>query len=346
MRFTFGVLACLIVGAAFPALAQTSKEPPLDPFYAGKTIDFIVGASPGGGYGLYAALLARHLGRHIPGDPTIVTRLMPGAGSLNAANEIYTNSAKDGTVIGAVFTGAVVEPLIGDRTKARYDSRRFGYIGSSNRETIICFARPDAGIKTWANIFKKQLIVGAAGWTSSIRQYPAVLDKVLGAKFKIISGYPGSREAIEAVEKGEVQGTCGIQWSSFAPSFANWIRDGKVTVFGQIAAPPGDPTLNAMGVPNLWDFVKSKEDREVLGLIFNQMEFGRPYITPPGVPPDRLRTLRAAFDATMEDPKFLADAKRANLPINPMQGKEVQAQVDELYSVPENLVTKARQALE
>ncbi len=337
--FFMAALACVASGARSQTLAPEA-------FYANRNVDFLVGAAAGGGYGIYAALLARHFGGHIPGAPRVIPRTLDGAGSLTAANQIYATAPHDGSMFGAVFTGAIVEPLIGDRAKARYDSRRFSFIGSANRETSVCFARKDAGVRNWADMFSKKLIVAGAGWASSIRQFPAVLNKVLGTKFEIVSGYPGSREAVQAVEKGEAQGVCGIQWSSFGPQYSSWIEKGDVVVFGQIAAPPGDPLQNARGVQNIYDVVKDEGARRVLEVIFNQSEFGRPYIAPPGVPPDRLQALRRAFDATMKDPEFLADAERTGLPIDPMTGEAFQASVDRLYTVPEADIERARAALE
>ena len=335
-----------LVAAALPLNAPAHAADSAEAFYTGRTVDFVIGSAAGGGYGVYALVLARHLGKHIPGHPTVVGRLMDGAGSLTAANQLYSRLPADGSVIGAVFTGAIVEPLIGDRSKARYDSRKFGYIGSANRETSICFAHKDVGFKDWRDALDRKLIVGGAGWTSSIRQYPAVLNTILGAKFEIITGYPGSKEAIQAVEKGEVQGTCGIQLSSFMPTNGGWIDSGLVKVFGQIGSRAGDPAMNKLGVQNIWDVEMKPEDRQVLELIFNQSEFGRPYITPPGVPAERLQALRDAFDATMKDPEFLADAARGKLPIDPMGGEEFARIVDKLYDVPEAYVARARKALE
>ena len=202
MRLTTTLAA--LFATLLPLNAPARAADAVEAFYAGRTVDFVIGSAAGGGYGVYALVLARHIGKHIPGRPNVVGRLMDGAGSLTAANQLYSRLASDGSVFGAVFTGAIVEPLIGDRSKARYDSRRFGYIGSANRETSICFAHKDANFKTWQDVFDRKLIVGGAGWTSSIRQYPAVLNTILGTKFEIISGYPGSKEAIQAVEKGEV----------------------------------------------------------------------------------------------------------------------------------------------
>jgi hypothetical protein len=173
-----------------------------------------------------------------------------------------------------------------------------------------------------------------------------VLNKVIGTKFEIVAGYPGSKESVQAVEKGEVQGVCGIQWSSFAAQYDQWVTNGDVIVFGQIAAPPGDPVQNARKVQNIWDVVTDDNNKRVLELIFNQSEFGRPYIAPPGVPPDRLQALRRAFDATMKDPDFLAEAAKGQLPINPMTGEEFQTEIDKLYEVPEADVARARAALE
>ena len=337
--------ALALVGCAH-ARSSFAADADVKAFYTGKKIDFIVGSAAGGGYGVYADLLSRHLSKHIPGHPEVVVEIMDGAGSLTAANRLYTRSAKDGTVIGAVFTGAIVEPLIGDKTKARYDSRQFGYIGSANRETAVCYARPELGFASWKDALERPLIVGGAGWASSIRQYPAVLNKILGMRFKVVPGYPGSNEAVEAVERGEVQGTCGIQWSSFEPLHGKWVTEGKVKLFGQIAAKGGDPTMNRMGVQNIWDVVTDPSKRKTLELIFDQMDFGRPYLMPPGVPPERLAAMRAAFDATMKDPDFLSDAKRAQLPINPMSGADVQSEVEQLYKVPERFDEEARAALQ
>ena len=334
-------MGCCALAASGSANAQDAAA-----FYAGKKVDFIIGSAAGGGYGIYGALLSRHIGRHIPGEPQVIARLLEGAGSLTAANQIYARLPADGTAFGAVFTGAIVEPLIGDAAKARYDSRRFSYIGSANRETSICFARKDAGFNTWDDVLAKKLIIGGAGWASSIRQFPAVLNKVLGTKFEIVAGYPGSKEAVQAFEKGEVQGVCGIQLSSFMPTNGDWITSGFVKIFGQIGAPPGDPMLNALGVPNIWSAVKNDDDRKVLELIFNQSEFGRPYIAPPGVPADRLKALRGAFDATMKDEAFLAEAAKIKLPIQPMTGDEFAKIVEKLYEVPAPLVARAKAALD
>ena len=326
---------------ASPGYAQSSAEK----FYAGRRVEFLVGSAPGGGYGFYAGVLAHHIGRHIPGKPTIVVRNLDGASSLVAANELYSRSARDGSVFGAIFTGAVLEPLIGDPEHARYDARKFNYIGSANREASICFAWHTSPVTSFADVLQHEMVVSAPGVASAARQYPVLMNRIVGTKFKVIAGYSGSQETTQAVEKGESEGVCGLPWSSFAPLFHGWIEEKKIRLFGQIGRPGGDPLLNKLGVPEIWGLVKREDDARVLELIFDQTEFGRPYMTPPEVPADRVAALRAAFDATMQDPEFLAEAERTQLPISPMAGVEVQKAVEKIYATPAALVARAREAV-
>jgi tripartite-type tricarboxylate transporter receptor subunit TctC len=347
MRLSVRLSASFIsVGLAAGVLATdaAAQEDPAK-FFAGKSVDFIIGSAPGGGYGTYAMLLTRHLGKHLPGQPKVVGRNLDGAASLIAANLLYNRSPKDGTTFGALFMGAVMEPLIGDTSQTRFDPRQFHFIGSANRETSICVAWHDAPVKSFEDMFHKELIVGSSGVTSSIRQYPTVMNNVLGTKFKIIEGYPGSHQAALAMEKGETQGICGIQWTSFITNFQNWLDDKKVRIIAQISSPEGDPTLNKMGVPKIWDHVKNDEDRKTLNVIFSQLAFGRPYVLPPGVPADRVEAYRKAFDATMKDPEFLAEAAKIKLNIDPLPGAEVQTIVEQIYATPPAQVERAKAAL-
>jgi tripartite-type tricarboxylate transporter receptor subunit TctC len=335
-----GLAASIMAGGA-QAQTQTDAEK----FYTGKTVDFLIGSAPGGGYGIYGAALSRHIGRHLPGSPRIVARNLDGAGSLTATNLLYNKLAKDGTVFGAIFMGAVMEPLIGDKSQTLFDPRKLIYIGSANRETSICIAWHTSDIQTFDDVFTKEQIIGTSGVTSSIRQYPTVLNNVLGTKFKMITGYPGSREAALAMERGETAGMCGIQWSSFISNYQEWLDSKKVRILVQISSPAGDPTLNKMGVPTIWKFVKNDTDRRTLAVIFNQAEFGRPYVLPPGVPADRVAAFRKAFDETMKDPEFLAEAEKTKLGIDPVSGEDVQKMVEEIYATPEADVERARAAL-
>ena len=345
MRSTPGPTSLVLALSLLPALpggaaAQSSAEA----FYSGRRIEFLVGSAPGGGYGFYAGVLAHHMGPHIPGKPTIIVRNMDGASSLIAANELATRSARDGSVFGALFTGAILEPLVGDPAHARYDARKFGYIGSANREASLCFSWQSSPVRSFADVLTREMIVSAPGVASSARQYPVLLNSIIGTKFKVIAGYSGSQETAQAVEKGEAEGSC-LPWSSFAPLFGHWVADKKINLFGQVALEGGDPLLNKMRVPEIWSLVKRDEDRQTLNLIFAQTEFGRPYMTPPDVPADRIAALRAGFDATMTDPDFLAEAERTHLPISPLSGAEVQKAVDRIYATPPALVARARDAI-
>ncbi|MEY3552698.1 MAG: hypothetical protein RL735_1046 [Pseudomonadota bacterium] len=342
-RQTIAALATAAAMAlAAPAWAQQSD---LEKFYAGKNVDFLIGSAPGGGYGIYGSVLSRHIGKHLPGKPNIVARNMDGAGSITAANLLYNKLPKDGTVFGALFMGAIMEPLIGDASVTQFDPRRFIFIGSANKETSICIAWHNAPVQTFEDMFSKELIVGTSGVTSSIRQYPTIFNNVLKTKFKMITGYPGSREAQLAMERGETNGICGIQWTSFIAAQSDWLEQNKVRILAQIGGLDGDETLNKMGIPKIWDFVKNEADKRTLSVIFNQLEFGRPYVLPPGVPADRVAAFRKAFDETMKDPEFLAEAAKAKLVINPVSGVNVQKLVDEIYTTPKEDVERARAAL-
>lgn len=337
-----GPLAVVLYAGATPAAAQSETEK----FFAGKSINFIVGSRAGGGYATYATALAHHLGKHLPGKPNVVARNMDGAGSLIAANFLFNKAPKDGSTFGALFMGAIMEPLIGNAEKAKFDPRQFQFVGSANREVSICIAWHTAPVKSFAELFDKELVIGTSGVTSSIRQYPTVLHNVLGAKFKMITGYPGSKDAALAMERGETQGMCGLQWSSFITSYKDWLDQKKVRLLVQLSSPSGHPVLNKMGVPKIWEFVKNDGDRKVLQTIFSQLQFGRPYVLPPGVPQDRVEAFRKAFDATMKDEEFLAEAAKLRLGIDPASGGEVQKLVAEIYDTPKAAVERAKKALQ
>ena len=331
----------LVVGTATSAVAQDD----LAKAFAGKPIDFIIGSAPGGGYHTYAMLITRHIGKHLPGNPRVVGRNLPGAGSIVAANLLYNKSPKDGSTFGALFMGAVMEPLLGDKSQTQYDPRQFRFVGSANSETSICVAWHTTPITSFKDMFEKEMIIGSSGVTSSIEQYPTVLNNVLGTKFKIVGGYPGSHQAALAMEKGEMQGICGIQWTSFITNFQHWLDEKKVRIIAQISSFEGDPKLNAMGIPKIWDYVKNEDDKKTLSVIFSQLAFGRPYVLPPGTPAPIVEAYRKAFDATLKDPEFLAEAEKIKLDIDPLPGAEVQKTVEQIYSSPPAVVERARAAL-
>ncbi len=333
-------LAALVGGFA---IGRAAAQDAVAQFYKGKTVDIIVGTSAGGGYDTYARLLARHLSDHIPGHPDVVVENMPGAGSGKATGYIYSVAPKDGTAIGAIFPGVLLDPLIGT-VKAHYDAEKFNFLGSANSDVYICYLRSDAPAKTFRDVFTHQVVVGASAAGGTTRDMPAMLDDVLGTKFRVVTGYSGSREITIAVERNEVNGACGIGWSGLPTLHPDWFATKFINVIVQLTR-KGHPELNRMGVPRSDEFAKTDEERQVLDLIQSQSEFGRPYLLPPGVPADRVAALRKAFVDTLKDPTLLAEAKKMKLDLDYMSGEELQALIAKLYGLPPNIVARAKQAL-
>jgi tripartite-type tricarboxylate transporter receptor subunit TctC len=312
-------------------------------FYKGKQVSIVIGSSVGGGYDTYARLIARYLGAHIPGHPTIVPVNMPGAGSNRAAYDVYAVAPKDGTTIGAIFSGSVVEPLLGNRP-VQHDPSKFIYLGSANDDVFVCFVRADSKAKTFQDTFKVEVTLAASQAGGSTVDFPTLANHVLGTRFHVISGYSGTHEMTLAVERREVDGICGLSWPSLLAQHSDWASSGKVRVLVQEAL-KGHPDLDRLGVPLAHDFAKTPQDRAVLELVYTQEIFGRPYVLPPGVPADRVAALRAAFIDTLRDPALLAEADRMRLDIKAVSGAEIQALVAKMYAAPQAVVDRARQAL-
>ena len=272
--------------SALVAAGSAQAQDAVAQFYRGKQINLYIGTSPGGGYDTYARLLARRFGSYIPGNPTIVPQNMPGAGSNKLAGFMYSVAPKDGTAVGAIFSGAILQPLIGD-TPTQHDPSKFIYLGNANNEVFICIARSDAPAKAFADTFRQELIIGATNEGGATRDFPAMLVNVLGAKLRIVTGYAGSNEIILAIERNEVQGMCGVGWSSIIAQHPQWLSNGFARILAQLAA-RGHPAINRMGVPLAIDYAKTEDDRKVMNLMYSQLSFGRPYVLPPGVPADRV----------------------------------------------------------
>jgi tripartite-type tricarboxylate transporter receptor subunit TctC len=331
--------AILVLAAIVPAQAEDSVAS----FYGGRNVTLYIGSTPGGGYDSYARLIARHLGDHIPGKPTIVPTNMPGAGSNKLAYYIYAVAPKDGTAIGAIFPGSVMEPLIGTK-KVEHDPSKLLYIGSANNEADLCFVRKDSPTKTFKDVFTRETPIAASAEGGSSRDFPAVLDNVLGAKFKLVMGYPGSREMMHAIEQGEVEGECGLALSSLSTAHPDWLPSGEMVPLAQEAI-RGHPWLNERHVPLTIAFAKNEEQKQELELLYAQLVFGRPYVVAPGTPADRLAALRKAFMDTLRDPATLEDAKRVRLDVDPISGDEVQALVAKVFATPKPIVEKLKQAM-
>jgi tripartite-type tricarboxylate transporter receptor subunit TctC len=323
---------------------QAAAQNPVAEFFKGKQISIVVGSSAGGGYDTYARLLARHLGKHIPGNPVIVPSNMPGAGSNIAAAYVYNVAPKDGTVIGAVQTAAVLDPLFADKARLKHDSSKFIYLGSATVDYYVCVIRADAAVKEFKDALTQEVIMGASAPGTSTRDFPALLNNAAGAKFRIVSGYPGTREITLAIEKGEVQGVCGFSWSSLSVQHPDWLKNGFIRVLVQENA-KGHPDVNRMGVPHATDFAKTPQDRAIMDLIYSSEIFGRPYVMPPGVPADRVAALRKAFTDTLHDPELKAEGQKAGLDLDPISGEELQSIAAKMYATPPDVVERAKQAV-
>jgi tripartite-type tricarboxylate transporter receptor subunit TctC len=324
-----------VCGAA--AVAQSPAE-----FYKGKTVDMMIGYSVGGGYDVYARLIARHLGKHIPGNPTITPKNMEGAGSLRLANWLYNVAHKDGLVFGTIGRGTGFDPLLGSK-QAQFDGTKFNWIGSANDEVSVCVVWNGRGkVAKFEDLLTQQLSVGGTGAAADTDQFPRIVNGVLGTKMKIITGYPGGNDVNLALERGEVDGRCGWSWSSVKSTRANWLSDKKITILMQLslAKHPDLPDI-----PLITDLAKTDEQRQILKLIFARQALGRPYLAPPGVPAERVAILRKAFMDTMADKEFLTEAEQAQLEVTPVAGDAVQKLVAEVYQTPPAVVRKAAEIL-
>jgi tripartite-type tricarboxylate transporter receptor subunit TctC len=334
MRRAFLLVAA--VGAALAASPATAAD-----YYAGKSIEFVVGGDAGGGYDIYARTVARHLNHHIPGNPAIVVKNMPGAGSTRAGIYISTVAPKDGTSMGALMPGAIMGPLLDDKPNLQFDPTKVMYIGTADSGVRVCTTFQNSKIKTFADAQRQKTIVGASAAGGATRDYAYLHNKTAGAKFEVVSGYQGTVDIALAMERGEVDGLCGWDWSSVKSQKADWVRDKKLNLLVQVSLEPL-AELSEMGVPHIWTFVPNADDRTVAELVVSQQVFQRSYILPPGTPPEQIETLRKAFDATMHDPQFLADAEKMRISITPLGGGAVQDVIRKLYATPKDAVERAK----
>jgi tripartite-type tricarboxylate transporter receptor subunit TctC len=340
---TAPLLFMTLLAAMFVSV-PTAAQDAVAQFYQGKQIRLIVGSSAGGGYDTYARLVARHLGKYIPGNPAIVPVNMPGAGSNAAAAHIFNVAPKDGTVIGALQTAAVMDPLFGERSRAQHDPAKFAYLGSATIDYYLCLARSDAAVKSFSDLLTTELVAGASAPGSSTRDFPVLLNNMVGTKYRIVTGYPGSREITLAMEKGEVQGLCGFSWSSLKVQHPGWLQSGFIRILAQ-EHDKGHPDLNKMGIPLTVDFAKSPENRAIMELFYTSETFGRPYMLGPGVPAERVAALRKAFLQTLDDAEAKAEAQKLGIDLDPISGDELQALAEKIYATPAPMIERARQAV-
>lgn len=328
--------AFLLAMACGSAAAQAPAE-----FYKGKQLTFIVGASPGGGYDAQARLLARHFSKHMPGNPSIVVQNLPAAGSLQAANNLYNISPKDGSTFGMVQRGMLTATLT-NPTGVRFDIAKFNWIGNMASETAVVVAWADSPIRTTDDLFTQEMIVGGTGPTIDTETTPRLLNALIGTKFKIISGYPGTTEVTLAMERGEVMGLGDWSWSNVKSRRGDYLRDKKIRVLMQSAL---EKELDLPDVPLALDFVKNAEDRQIMELIMAQKTVARPLVAPPDVPQERIAALRAAFMATGKDAEFMQDADKSKLDIGLTSGEEVDKVVARIVKTPPALAEKLAAAI-
>jgi tripartite-type tricarboxylate transporter receptor subunit TctC len=317
-----------------------SAQSPGD-FYRGKSLDLYIGYSAGGGYDVYARALARHMGRFIPGNPTIVPKNMPGAGSLVLANWLYNVAPKDGTAFGMIGRGTGFDPLLGS-TKAQFDATKFSWLGSMNDEVSVCVAWHTTGINTLEQVKQREVTVGGSGPAADTDQFPKVLNATIGTKFKIVTGYPGGNDVDLAMERGEVMGRCGWSWSSVIATHQSWLDDKKINVLVQLSLKKHPDLPN---VPLVMDFAKTEQQAQIFKLVFARQPMGRPFLAPPAVPADRVTALRKAFMETLRDREFLAESEKMKLEINPVSGDEVQKIVQDVYRTPKPVAAAVAEML-
>jgi tripartite-type tricarboxylate transporter receptor subunit TctC len=337
----FGQMLCaslaIMAFAAHPAGAA-------DDFYAGKTIEMLIGFSSGGGYDIYGRTLARYLGRHIPGNPQIVPQNMPGAGSLKLVNYLYNVAPKDGTAIGIFAPGVIAQPLLGHAEGAQFDATKFGWLGSVSQEVSVCAFMASAGIASLADMRTKPVVIGASGGGAESDVFATVLRNMFHMPIRVVTGYPGGTEITLAMQRHEVDGRCGWSWTSLLSRNKAMLTAKDIDVILQIAlAKDDDPNLD--GVPLIMDLSTEPAERAALKLIVSRQSIARPFATPPGIPAARLAVLREAFDATMKDPDFLAESHTADLDVRPVAGTAVEALIRDIYGSSPEAIRLATDAM-
>jgi len=333
------VILFAILAAGWPAVG--SGQPAIEEFYRGKKIDLVIGYSPGGTYDLYARLVARHLGRHLPGAPAIVPRNMPGAGSRTAANFVASLAPRDGTVLATADQSLALQQAVGDRRIA-FDTTRFIYIGNPNVENNTTVTWHTSGVRTIDDAKRREVTMGATGGSTS-SQYPKAMNALLGTRFKIILGYPGGNDINLAMERGEVDGRGSNSWASWKATRPQWLAEKKINILVQIGLKKA-PDLP--DVPLLMELGRSAQDRALLRLLSASTQIGRPIFTTPDVPPERVAALRAAFDAMVRDPAFLEDARKGHFEIEPVPGAALQRLVAEIAGTPRDEGERLRRIIE
>jgi tripartite-type tricarboxylate transporter receptor subunit TctC len=330
-------LACAMAAVAvcaIPACAQAAST-------FDKPIIIYVAGTAGGGIDLFARIMSRHLGKHLPGHPNVTVQDMPGAGGIRAANYLAQQAPKDGTAITTFAGGPILEPLVGSR-KTNYDSSQFTWIGALTKDTGLCIAWAGSGFKTIEDAMKKQMVVAGTGAGSDTDTWPVILNELIGTKFKLVTGYQGTKETVMAIERGEAQGRCTFSLSALRTAKPDWLRDKKINVLLQVAL---ERSKAFPDVPLVLDYVKKPQDRQLVELMAGTTSMARPFAGPPSMPADRAKLLRHAFDETMKDPAFVAEMTKVHADVDPTSGEELQKLVARLYATPKPVVERVKKFL-
>jgi tripartite-type tricarboxylate transporter receptor subunit TctC len=335
LRAVFAIL--LWLAPTMPAVAQDAAS-----FYAGKQIRFIVGSAPGGTYDILARIVARHMAGHIAGHPLIIVQNEPAAGGLVMANQLYALGPDDGTAIGVPINGIPTAPLLEPQV-ARFDATKLIWIGSTNREPYVAYVWHTAPVQSLAALLTAPLVVGATAPGTTMMDFPKLTNAVLGTKFKIVPGYGSTPQLNQAMERGETEGVGALGLAAVKAQMSPWLAAGTIKLIAQFGI---GKSRELPDVPVMIDLAKTQPDRAALAMLFARAEYGRPYFLPPGVPPERVEALRTAFDATMADPAFIADAAKIGLTPDPLTGVAVQALVGRLATTPPAVVARVRAVLD
>jgi tripartite-type tricarboxylate transporter receptor subunit TctC len=329
------LVACaLTLASSFPAQAQNAVAG----FYRNKQIAIMVGFGPGGSASLYSQALARHMGRHLPGSPNFIVQHAPGAGGLVLANNIYNTLPRDGTVFGITGRTAGIEPLLGN-ANAKYDGRKFSWLGTANVENTTCLAWHTSPVKTLQDLMSRELIVGGTGSDATEVVFPKAANKLTGTRIKIVTGYQSSADMNLAMERGELEGNCGLGWTIIKLRKPEWLAEKKINILFQMAL---EKHADLPDVPLIQDYARTPGDRKVFEFLFGPQEMGRPFFAPPGLPPERLAALRTAFEQTLKDPVFLAEADKMGLEVQHRGGEFVQQMVEKLYATPPDVIERVK----
>jgi tripartite-type tricarboxylate transporter receptor subunit TctC len=333
VRLALSLFATLVAGSS--THAQSVAD-----FYRGKTIQLLVGFTAGGNYDLSSRTLARHIGRHIPGNPNVVPQNMPGAGSLRLANFLYNVAPKDGSTFGMVGRGISMEPMLGTQA-SKFDSRRYTWIGSVSNETSVCVAWRTAKIKSWNDMLSMPFTVGGQGPGSDDDMFTNMLRNIFGAKARLVAGYAGGNQINLAMERGEIDARCGWSWGAVKTTRFNWVTNKDINLLLQISL---QKAKDLPDVPLVMDYANDRA-RQILQVILSRQQMAWPFAAPPDLPKERAAALRAAFDATMRDPEYLAEAKKRGLEINPMSGAAIDELIAKLYATPPDVIMAAKAAM-